>query len=125
MTLPIFMDWLVDLNRKMIVDNRKILLILDNAPVHPVNIEYFNIEILYLPPRTTLKIQPMDRGIIRSFKANYKRLLIREICFTMSDDLDGLQAIKNVNLVSAILLLAEAWKSVTNETINNCFCNIF
>ncbi len=80
MNLSIFMEWINGLNEKKLM-NRRILLILDNAPVHPFNIEYPNIELLYLPPNTTSKIQPLDRGIIRSFKSIYRRLLVRETCF--------------------------------------------
>ena len=36
------------------------------------DIKLTNIEIVYLPPNTTAHLQPMDAGIIRSFKARYK-----------------------------------------------------
>ena len=32
-----------------------------------------NIELIYLPPNTTAHLQPMDAGIIHSFKSKYKR----------------------------------------------------
>ncbi len=37
------------------------------------DIKLTNIEIVYLPPNTTAHLQPMDAGIIHSFKAKYKR----------------------------------------------------
>ena len=37
------------------------------------NIKLTNIELAYLPPNTTAHLQPMDAGIIHSFKAKYKQ----------------------------------------------------
>ena len=36
------------------------------------NISLTNIELVYLPPNMTAHLQPMDAGIIHSFKAKYK-----------------------------------------------------
>ena len=46
MTNDIFKVWLYDLNEKMLLQNRKILLILDNAPCHNVN-SFSSIEIMF------------------------------------------------------------------------------
>ena len=50
--------------------NRKFLLLVDNAPVHNIsNPELLtNITIHYLPSNTTAHLQPADAGIINSFK---------------------------------------------------------
>jgi len=49
--------------------NRKILLLVDNAPTHNLlDIELTNVVIHYLPPNTTAFLQPLDAGIIHSFK---------------------------------------------------------
>lgn len=75
MSISIFKEWLIEFNKKLLVENRKILLILDNSPVHPVAIGVSNIELLFLPPKTTGLTQPLDAGIIRSFKSTYILLL--------------------------------------------------
>uniref|UniRef100_K7F5K8 HTH CENPB-type domain-containing protein n=1 Tax=Pelodiscus sinensis TaxID=13735 RepID=K7F5K8_PELSI len=51
----------------------KALLILDNAPGHPRILQHvnLNIKIVFLPPNTTALLQPMDHGVISSFKAYY------------------------------------------------------
>ena len=36
------------------------------------DIKFTNIELVYLPPNTTAHLQPMDAGIIHSFKSKYK-----------------------------------------------------
>jgi len=50
--------------------NRKILFLVDNAPVHHINNPNLltNITVHYLPPNTTAHLQPADAGIINSFK---------------------------------------------------------
>ncbi len=53
--------------------------IMDNCSAHiPLMqlvsvVTLYNTTVFYLPPNTTLKIQPCDAGIIRSLKAYYRR----------------------------------------------------
>ncbi|GBC35801.2 tigger transposable element-derived protein 6-like [Rhizophagus irregularis DAOM 181602=DAOM 197198] len=50
----------------------------DNAPTHLLDetIQLSNIKVYFLPPNTTAHLQPLDAGIINSFKAQYRKLLI-------------------------------------------------
>nr|XP_022910254.1 tigger transposable element-derived protein 1-like [Onthophagus taurus] len=80
----------------------KVLLIIDNAPGHP-HIEHPNVEFCFLPPNTTSLIQPLDQGIIATFKTYYVKQTFRYI-------LDKLTNNKNVTVI-------DAWK---NFTINDC-----
>ena len=72
MTMDIFSDWLLKLNNKMKIFNRHILLLIDNAGGHNITEEtkkkltHVNLE--YFDPNVTSHIQPLDMGIIRSFK---------------------------------------------------------
>lgn len=43
------------------------------------DIKLTNIELVYLPPNTTAHLQPMDAGIIHSFKSKYKREFCRHL----------------------------------------------
>lgn len=70
MTGTLFQNYLGDLNEKMISENRKILLLLDNVPSHP-SVQMSNVELCFLPKNTTSLIQPLDMGIIKSFKDHY------------------------------------------------------
>ncbi|KAG0421444.1 Tigger transposable element-derived protein 4, partial [Dictyocoela muelleri] len=79
MDVKIFRNWPDDLNKSMMKQKRKILLTLDNAPVHPVGFESSNLELLYFPPGVTSKIQPLDQGIIKTFKCYYKKNLNAKI----------------------------------------------
>ncbi|KAF9751285.1 Tigger transposable element-derived protein 4 [Nosema granulosis] len=45
---------------------------LNNAPVHTKNLLLTNVELSFFPANTTTKIQPLDQGIIKSFKDEYR-----------------------------------------------------
>ena len=56
----------------MRIQNRNIILLIDNAPTHILyeTTHVTNITIEFLPPNTTSHLQPCDQGIINSFKAS-------------------------------------------------------
>ena len=102
MTGEIMKTVLGKLNRRMLNENRKILLFMDNADCHPDNLLGIlsNIKICFLPPNTTSALQPLDLGIIKNFKLHYHR---------------------SVNLLVAIRWIALTWSEVTPDTIVKCF----
>ena len=72
MTAMFFQEWIQKFDQEMRRSNRHVLLILDGAPSHVTSaITLTNVKVLLLPPYTTSKIQPMDAGIIASFKLHY------------------------------------------------------
>ncbi|GBC04797.1 hypothetical protein RclHR1_05880010 [Rhizophagus clarus] len=50
-----------------------------------------SIDIKFLPPNTTIKLQPCDAGIIYSFKCYYKRLFIQNRIDAYDDMQDGIK----------------------------------
>ncbi|GBC13711.2 tigger transposable element-derived protein 6-like [Rhizophagus irregularis DAOM 181602=DAOM 197198] len=82
-------------------------------------VDLTNIELVYLPPNTTAHLQPMDAGIIHSFKAKYKQ----EFCRHLIRQFDsGVDHVKNkLNIKEAIDYIAESWNNVTPTTIQNCW----
>ncbi|XP_029656691.1 tigger transposable element-derived protein 6-like [Octopus sinensis] len=122
MTSLIFKNWVERLNSKMSVENRKILLLLYNAPVHYFDGEFSNIELYFLPPKTTSKIQPIDQGIVHSFKSLYKKGMTRNLSMgTNIGTLSYTDELTKFKLVNALPLIIEAWNEVTVDTIKNCF----
>jgi hypothetical protein len=67
----------------------KILLLLENAPGHPPHISDSNenINAMLLPPNTIFLIQPMDKGVIATFKSYYLQKtfiqLVKDLYFVM------------------------------------------
>jgi hypothetical protein len=55
--------------------------------IRPV-INLTNIELVYLPPNTTAHLQPMDAGIIHSFKAKYKNEFCKHIIRQFDSGID-------------------------------------
>ena len=71
MSFELFEQWVRELDRKFKLEGRKIALIIDNCPAHPHIDKLQAIELFFLPPNTTSRLQPMDQGVIRSLKAHY------------------------------------------------------
>jgi hypothetical protein len=72
MQLSIFSKWLSQVNSDLRKQQRKILMLMDNATVHSIeeSNSFSNIVLHYLPKNTTAHLQPCDAGIIYSFKAS-------------------------------------------------------
>ena len=78
MTYTFFVEYLYSLNNRMRIQNRNILLLMDNCPSLP-DIQLSNVKIAFLPKNTTSKLQPQDGGIIEMAKTQYRKLMMREI----------------------------------------------
>ena len=52
------------------------------------NISLTNIELVYLPPNMTTHLQPMDAGIIHSFKAKYKQEFCKHLIYQFDSGID-------------------------------------
>ena len=82
-------------------EKRNILLLLDNASVHPIDIQLTNIRLLFFPKNSTSVIQPLDQGIIRSFKCNYRfKLMTYVLSFKKLDAISSMD--KKFDLYDAI-----------------------
>lgn len=64
MTGEHFWVWLTDFDNDMARKKRKIPLLLNNCNTHHINPLLNDVEVLFPPPNTTAKLQPMDQGVI-------------------------------------------------------------
>lgn len=99
----------------------KILLVIDNAPGHP-HLEHSNIKIEFLPPNTTSILQPLDQGIISTFKKYYIKSTYQFILNKIeNEELTLTEAWKKFNIFDCILLVASAVSSIRPKTLNGCW----
>ncbi|CAG8507032.1 9105_t:CDS:2 [Gigaspora margarita] len=116
----IFKKFLNNLQTIFRIQERKILLFIDNAISYNINNyeDYPNIHLHFLPPNTTAHLQPMDAGIINAFKVHYKQLYIRQVIH----DFDrGIEEPSKIDILQAIRLVKTAWDGISAETIKNCW----
>ena len=113
----LFEEWVRDLNKRFESEKRKMALIIDNCPTHPITDNLSHIKLVFPPPNTTSVSQPMDQGLIRCLKANYRKRLVKLILRS----LDSNKPLPKVSLLTALQLLASAWNKVSQATIVNCF----
>ena len=73
MTADLYEEWLFGLDRKFTARKRKVLMVIDNCSAHTdISDKLKSIELVFLPPNCTSKLQPCDMGIIQNFKVLYR-----------------------------------------------------
>ncbi|KAF0708868.1 hypothetical protein AaE_013063 [Aphanomyces astaci] len=121
----------MELNEEMKRRNRTILLLLDNASSYQVvRADVGNVRVLILPPNTTSVLQPMDAGIISTFKMYYKKRQL-DHAIQIVDTITGGGVVtdkqrKNpyaCDVLQAMRWGSEAWDEVSASTIRNCWAH--
>jgi hypothetical protein len=129
MTGWLFQDWF---HKQFVPEVRKYLrrkgieeraiLLMDHCPAHPSveNLTSKNgkIRAVFLPKNTTSVLQPCDQGIIRTFKANYRRELVKAI---LASGKGVVAFLKTLNLKDVFYLCGSAWADVTASIIEHCW----
>ena len=84
-----------------------------------MDLKLSNVTLLFFPPNTTSKVQPLDEGIIRCFKTYYRSQLVKHIIgsCTLTSTPDRVV----VTALDAIYWIAKAWNDVSESTIRNTF----
>ena len=111
------------LNFQMRKERRYVILFLENATVHSTLLidMYRNTKIVFLSKNTMSRLQPLDAGIIQSFKTMYRKKLMRYVVARRNNDLFASEIAKGIDILQAITGVADVWKEVSVETIKNCF----
>ncbi|XP_015787922.1 tigger transposable element-derived protein 1-like [Tetranychus urticae] len=122
MTKKLFTFYLQIWHNELQKNNLKVALIVDNFAGHKIDEDLFpNIEFIWLPPGTTSYLQPLDCGIIKSFKDKYLKALFNRIFIKFEQNANPLSIVKEITIFDAVCWIAEAWSEVSIETIKNCW----
>ncbi|CAB5373559.1 unnamed protein product [Rhizophagus irregularis] len=121
MITTLFQEWIQDFDHQVAQKHggQRVLLLLDNCTSHKLEgLTLSHVDVHFLPPNTTSKIQPMDSGIIMSFKKHYRH---HHICWILEQIEAGefIQDLK-MDVLQAIQYIIKSWNKVTAETIYNC-----
>jgi hypothetical protein len=100
--------------------DRKICLLIDNFSGHDIAYEPDNIHLEFFEPNMTSFVQPLDAGIIRCFKAHYRRAFCER---AIELDEAGEDNIYKIDLLEVILMAKEAWRAISPKTIKNCWAH--
>ena len=79
MDAELFPEWLQEFDQTISAHGRKVALLVDNYPAHPHVDGLQSVQLVFLPPNTTSKTQPMDQGVIHTLKAYYRTQLVQRI----------------------------------------------
>ena len=117
MNNDLFKQWLMHLDSRMRKINKNIILFLDNFGGHKVDFNFTNMKLAFYPANCTSLLQPLDQGIIKSFKSKYRTRMLKQILSRV----DLQESVEDINVYLALELIASSWKEITVETIRNCF----
>ncbi|CAH0482464.1 unnamed protein product [Peronospora belbahrii] len=122
MTREIFTKWIKDVDAKFDQQQRKTLLLIDNAVVHAgLNAEELkNIEVVFLPPSN---MHPLSSGIFTAFKRRYRQRQIQYVLDHLDADTDVSTAAKfdSVGLRQALSWCISCWDAVPSSVIVRCW----
>ena len=121
MNSEIFSDWSNEVDKQMRRQNRHILMFLDNASSHAKDLKLNNVILKFLPANTTLHLQPLDQGIIKAFKARYRKRMMKSLVAKIEQDDSVTELSKEINVLDAVHWIRELWKETRIETVSRCF----
>lgn len=120
MTAVLYQQWLHEWDVRLQLANRKIVLLQDNFSGHIVPDDLENIQVINFAPNLTSHIQPLDQGIIRCFKAHYRKLYIERAIERYESGITPAE-IYDINQLEAMRLAQHAWAEVDTDTIRHCW----
>ncbi|KAJ8252268.1 hypothetical protein COCON_G00215800 [Conger conger] len=123
MTSQLFQQWLQRWDRSLRSTERRVCLLVNDGPAHPSTVPLSNIQLWFLPSRSAQVIQPMAVGVSRVWKAHFRSRLYARIGAALQAE-PGRSAgdvARNVSLLDALYLAEEAWSSVSEATVADCF----
>lgn len=134
MDSTIFVEWFVETFIPSVKAHQlkngkreKTLLLLDNAPTHPscdiLNEKDEFVKVMFLPPNVTSLLQPMDQGVIETFKRYYRKELLRKLLLEKEEDGEKslIRNHKKIDLKDASYMIGAAWDSVKEQNLKKAW----
>ncbi|GFX42882.1 tigger transposable element-derived protein 1 [Trichonephila clavipes] len=94
------------------------------AASHP-QLEHPNVQLVFLPPNTTNLIQPLDQGIIATFKKYYKTTYKFILNKLENESLTVKDVRKQVSIFDCLIHVASASAQIRPRTLNACWKKIW
>ncbi|XP_025197064.1 tigger transposable element-derived protein 6-like [Melanaphis sacchari] len=116
MTSELFAEWLLRIDKQMKIQKRNILLFIDNCSAHNSLPNCQAVKVKFLPQNPNSKLQPLNQGIIKTFKTLYRKEIVRKIISDMDDEKSTV-----IDILQAMRIVDRTWRNVTTSTIVNCF----
>ena len=113
----LFEEWVLEVNRRFTKEGREIVLFVDNCPAHPSIDNLVSTELIFLPPNTTSKLQPMDQGVIRSLRAHYTTMSFKKLI----EAIEKKKPFPEFSILDAMQMLHVTWGKLITKTVVNCF----
>ena len=97
MTSDVMEAALTRFNRKLLLEQRKVVLILDNATCHRKSIidSFSQIKTIFLFKYTTSRLQPLDAAITQNFKVKYRKALVKYVLARTNEYSSAMQLIRD------------------------------
>ena len=126
MTRTLFVAWLQRFDRYVSrTPGRKVISFIDNCSANgseEVLPELQHGDVRFLPVNTTSRLQPLDGGVIATFKATLRRRLL----FRLFENIDfGKKSIYSIDILTAMRWVKEEWEMLPNSCIANSFEHCF
>jgi len=117
-------------------ENRHVWLMMDNCSAHSLPVgatactwgdnEFKGftmsaVKVLFLPHNTTSEVQPLDQGVIRAFKAHFRRNHVRWIIQQLDENPNKSADFFKPNMKQALLWCRDALPHVSGSTPRNSF----
>uniref|UniRef100_A0A3P9I863 HTH CENPB-type domain-containing protein n=1 Tax=Oryzias latipes TaxID=8090 RepID=A0A3P9I863_ORYLA len=98
----------------------QVLLLMDNAAGHAVDLRHEGVRIEFLPPNTTSLLQPMDQGVICAFKALYMGNCLQQLVDAIDGDENFQLKVywRNFTISSCLTVIHKALQDMKEETLN-------
>jgi hypothetical protein len=103
-------EWLNMFHAKMKKENRSVILFLGNT----------NVKIACFPANaTSTLLQPMDMGVIYTFKSHYRRFLMQSSIPNVEDADSSYALARSVSVLDAVNWIGLAAEKIKAETVKN------